>query len=162
MSIDGGRQFEGNISNSLVNTVPTNGLASLMAKQSIALWSQSSGRVHIHTTGKKYGIYFISAIFFLFCGVCRVYLYLVYIPTSRYYFLEVNSQSIAKWTANVQEQLFWSFFFIRRCLECLLSHCQIAAISVRVLIRDIMHNIIVYLPPRLVRSAGDYYRGDLA
>ena len=60
------------------------------------------------------------------------------------------------------KQLFWSFFFIRCWLEFLLSHCQIAAISVRVFIRDIMHNIIVYLPPRLVQSAGDWHRGDLA
>ena len=99
--------------------------------------------------------YFSLKRFFLFCGVCRVYLYLVHIPTRRYYFWGLNSQSIAKWTAKVQKQLFWSFFFIGRWLEFLLSHCQIAAISVRVFIRDLMHNIIVYLPPRLVRLAGD-------
>ena len=45
-------------------------------------------------------------------------------------------------------------FFIRRWLEFLLFDYQVAAISVRVFIRDIMHNIIVYLPHRLVRSAG--------
>ena len=32
---------------------------------------------------------------------------------------------------------------------------QIAAISIRVLYRDIVHNTIVYLTPILVRSAGD-------
>ena len=93
--------------------------------------------------------------FFVFCGVSRVYFYLIYIPTSRYYFWGVYSHSIAKLIAKVQKQLFWAFFFIRRCLVFWLSHWQIAAISVRVFIRDIMHNIIVYFPPRLVRSAGD-------
>ena len=47
------------------------------------------------------------------------------------------------------------FFSIRLWLEFLLSLCQIAAISIRVLYRDIVHNTIVYLPPILVRSAGD-------
>ena len=47
------------------------------------------------------------------------------------------------------------FFSIRRWLEFLLSLCQIAAISIRVLYRDIVHNTIVYFPPILVRSAGD-------
>ena len=32
---------------------------------------------------------------------------------------------------------------------------QTAAISTRVLYKDIVHNTIVYLPPILVRSAGD-------
>ena len=32
---------------------------------------------------------------------------------------------------------------------------QIAAISISVLYRDILHNTIVYLPTILVRSAGD-------
>ena len=32
---------------------------------------------------------------------------------------------------------------------------QIAAISIRVMYRDIVHNTIVYLQPILVRSAGD-------
>ena len=48
-----------------------------------------------------------------------------------------------------------AFFSIRLWLEFLLSLCQIAAISIRVLYRDIAHNTIVYLPPILVRSAGD-------
>ena len=47
------------------------------------------------------------------------------------------------------------FSSIRRWLEFLLSLCQIAAISIRVLYRDIVHNTIVYFPPTLVRSAGD-------
>ena len=42
-----------------------------------------------------------------------------------------------------------------RILEFLLPLCQIAAISIRVLYRDIVHNTIDYLPPILVRSAGD-------
>ena len=47
------------------------------------------------------------------------------------------------------------FFSIRLRLEFLLSVCHIAAISIRVLDKDIVHNTIVYLPPILVRSAGD-------
>ena len=47
------------------------------------------------------------------------------------------------------------FFSIRLWLEFLLSLCQIAAISIRVLYRDILHNNIVYLLPILVRSVGD-------
>ena len=46
-------------------------------------------------------------------------------------------------------------FSIRLWLKFLLSLCQIAAISIRVLYRDIDHNTIVYLLPNLVRSAGD-------
>ena len=49
-------------------------------------------------------IFFSFQRFFLFCGVCRVYLYLVYIPTSRYYFLGINSQPIAKWTTKVKKK----------------------------------------------------------
>ena len=47
------------------------------------------------------------------------------------------------------------FFSIRLWLEFLLFLCQIAAISIRLLYRDMVHNTIVYLPPILVRSAGD-------
>ena len=36
----------------------------------------------IYTTGKKYGIFFILAIACIFCGVCRVFLYLKYISTT--------------------------------------------------------------------------------
>ena len=57
---------------------------------------------------------------------------------------------------------YFSIFLIRLWLELLLSLCQIAAITIRVLHRDMVHNIIVYLPPILVRSAGDYRRGGLA
>ena len=109
---------------------------------------------YIHYRQKIWNNFHLSD-FLVFCGVCRVFLYLIYIPRSRYYFGEVNLHSIAEWTAKVQKQLFLSFFFSRHWLEFLLCHCQIAGISVRVLIRYIMHNIIVYLPPRLVRSAGD-------
>ena len=62
----------------------------------------------IHTLpAKNNESFFISGIF---CGVCRVYPYiLIYIPTSRYYFWGVNSTSIAKWTAKVQYNYFGSF-----------------------------------------------------
>ena len=51
----------------------------------------------------KYMEYFLFQRFFVFCGVCKVFIYLIYIPTNRYYFWGVNSHSIAKWTANVQK-----------------------------------------------------------
>ena len=47
------------------------------------------------------------------------------------------------------------FFSVRLWLELLLSLFQFAAISIRVLYRDIVHNTIVYLPSILVRSARD-------
>ena len=47
------------------------------------------------------------------------------------------------------------FFSIRLWLEFLLSLCEIAAMSSRVLYRDIVHNAIVHLPPILVQSTGD-------
>ena len=47
------------------------------------------------------------------------------------------------------------FSSIRLWLEFLLSLCQIAAISIRVLYRDIVYNTIVCLPPISLRSAGD-------
>ena len=47
------------------------------------------------------------------------------------------------------------FFPIRLWLEFLLFLCQIAAISIRVLNSDIVHNIIVFLPPISVRSVAD-------
>ena len=47
------------------------------------------------------------------------------------------------------------FFSLRLWLEFLLSLCQIAAISIRVLYKDIVHSTIVYLLSILVRYAGD-------
>ena len=47
------------------------------------------------------------------------------------------------------------YFSIRLWLKFLLSLCQFAAISIRVLYWDIVHNTIVYLLPILVQSAGD-------
>ena len=79
---------------------------------------------NIHYRQKIWNIFHFSD-FVVFCEVCWVYLYLIDIPTNRYNFWGVNSHSLTKWTAKVQKQLFWSFFFIRRWLEFLLSHCQI-------------------------------------
>ena len=43
-----------------------------------------------------------------------------------------------------------------------MSLCPIAAISIRVLYRDMVQNTIVYLTPVLVQSAGDTRHGGLA
>ena len=97
-----------------------------------------------------------------FCGVCMVFLYLKYIPTSRYYFwgslFALNSKMKSK-GSKTSMSLFFSF---RLWLEFLLSLGQIAAISIRLLYRDIVNNTSFYLPPNLVRSAGDKHRGGLA
>ena len=54
---------------------------------------------YTYTTGKKCGIFFNSSIFHIFV-VCRVFLFLKHIPTSRYYFwgswLALNSKMKSK------------------------------------------------------------------
>ena len=54
------------------------------------------------------------------------------------------------------------FFSIRLWSELLLSLCQIAAIFIRVLYMNMMHNTIVYLPPIVMRPEGDSRRRGLA
>ena len=44
------------------------------------------GKLILHTLLAKNVEYFWFQRFFIFCVVCRLYLYLFYIPTSRYYF----------------------------------------------------------------------------
>ena len=99
----------------------------------------------LYTTGKKYGIFFISAIF-SFSWDMQVFLYMKYIPSSRCYFgvsfLALNSKIITQ----VQKQLLWYFFSIIHWLEGMLFHCEAASIYVCVLIRCVVHNIIA--PPR--------------
>ena len=56
---------------------------------------------------------------------------------------------------NGSKKIISVFFSIRLWFEFLLSLCHIAAISIRVLYRDIVRNTIVYLLLILVRSAGD-------
>ena len=91
-----------------------------------------------------------------------MFLYLKYTPTNRYYFwgsyLALNSKIKRKGSKTIISV----FFSIRLWSEFLLSLCQIAAISIRVLYRDCVHNTIVFLPPILVRSTGDWRRGGLA
>ena len=70
-------------------------------------------------------------------------------------FRGVKYHLTAKWSAKVRKQLFVFFFSIRLWLESLLSLCQIAAISICVLYRNMVHNTILYLQLILVRSAGD-------
>ena len=85
--------------------------------------------------------YFSFRPFFYFVG-CVGYFLIDLHSCKQMLLLGSYWHSISKWTTKVQKQLFWSFFYIRRWLEFLLCHCHIAAISVRVFIRDIMHNII--------------------
>ena len=57
---------------------------------------------------------------------------------------------------NMEYLLFQGFFtFLWNFIEFLLSLCQFAVISVRVLYKDIVHNTIIYLPPILVWPTGD-------
>ena len=88
---------------------------------------------NIHTLpAKKWNIFYFSD-YLHFCGVCRVFLYLKYIPTSRYYFggsyLALNSKMKHKGSKTIISV----FFSIRLWLEFLLSLCQFAGISIRVL-----------------------------
>ena len=84
-----------------------------------------------------------------------VFLYLKYFPTSKYYFwgsyLAFNSKIKRKGSKTIISVL----FSIRLWLEFFLSLYPIAAISIRVLYKDIVHNTIIYLPSILVRSEGD-------
>ena len=50
---------------------------------------------------------------------------------------------------------YFGIFSIRPWLESVLFLCQIVATSIRVLYRDVVNITSVYLPPNLVRSAGD-------
>ena len=97
--------------------------------------------------------YFLFHRFFAFFN--KEFLYLKYIHMSRYYFwgsyLALNSKTKCKGSKTIISVI----FSIRIWLEFLFSLCQFAAISIRVLYRDIVRNAIVYLPPILVRSAGD-------
>ena len=58
---------------------------------------------HLYTLPAKIWNIFSFQRFFVFCGVCKVFIYLIYIPISIYYFLGVNSHSIVKWTAKVKK-----------------------------------------------------------
>ena len=105
----------------------------------------------LHYRQKIWNIFYFSD-FLHFCGVCMAFLYLKYIPTSRYYFwgslFALNSKMKSKGSKTIMSL----FFSIRLWLEFLLSLGQIAAISIRLLYRDIVNNTSFYLPPNLVRS----------
>ena len=81
---------------------------------------------------------------------------------SRYYFLGSSFALNSKMKSIGSKTIISVFFSLRLWLEFLLSLGHIAAISIRLLYRDIVHNTIVYLLPILVRSAGDERRGGLA
>ena len=108
----------------------------------------------LHYRQKIWNIFYFSD-FLHFCGVCRAFLYLRYISTSKYYFWGSWFALNSKMKHDGSKIIISVFFSIRSWLEFLLSLCQIAAISIRVLYRDIVHNTIVYLLLILVRSAGD-------
>ena len=62
----------------------------------------------IHYRQKIWNIFYFSD-FLHFCGMCRVFLYLKYIPPNRYYFWGANKHLAAKGSAKVQKQLFRYF-----------------------------------------------------
>ena len=108
----------------------------------------------IYTTGKKYGIFFISATFCIFvCGAGYFYTWNTFKRADITFgsLLALNNKMKRKGSKTIISV----FFSIRLWLEFFLSLCQFAAISIRVLYWDIVHNTIVYLPPILVRSAED-------
>ena len=92
--------------------------------------------LHIYTTGKKYGIFFISAIYFNFCGVCRCFcIWNTFLRASRYYFwvrfFRTRQQNKAHKFKNIYVG---TFFCSRHWLQGMLFHCKAASIYVRVLI----------------------------
>ena len=99
--------------------------------------------IYIHYRQKIWNIFYFIDDFLQFCGMCMVFQNFKYIPTSRYYFggnlLALNSKINRKGSKTIISV----FFSIRLWLEFLLSLYQIAAISVRVLYRDIVHNAMV-------------------
>ena len=103
--------------------------------------------IYIYTTGKKYGIILYLNDFLHFCGVCMVFLYLKYIPTSQYYFWGSQFALNRKMKRKGSKTIMSLFFSIRLWLEFLLSLGPITAISIRLLYRDIVHNTIVHLTP---------------
>ena len=108
----------------------------------------------IHYRQKIWNIFYVSD-FLHFCAVYRAFLYSRYISTSKYYFWGSWFALNSKMKRDGSKTIVSVYFSIRLWLEFLLSLRQIAAISIRVLYRDIVHNTIVYLLPFLVRSAGD-------
>ena len=110
--------------------------------------------IYIHYRQKIWNIFYFTD-FLHFCGVCRLFLYLKYISTRKYYFGGSQFALNSNMKRNGSKTIISVFFSIRLWLKFLLSLCQIAAISIRVLHRYIEHNTIVYLLLILVRSAGD-------
>ena len=95
--------------------------------------------------------YFYSSDFLHLCGVRRVFLYLKYIPTSRYYFWGSKLALNNKMKRKGSKTTISVYFSIRVWLKFLFPLCQFAAISIRMLYWDIVHYTIVYLPPISVR-----------
>ena len=120
----------------------------------IHLWRERNSYVQ-YTLPAKTKEYFPFQRFFAFLWCMKgVSFFLKYIPTSRYYVLGRLFPVNSKINSKVRKLWYWSFFCIRLCLELLASHCEISAISDRVLYRNIVHHTIVYLLPNLVWSAG--------
>ena len=80
-----------------------------------------------YTTGKKYGIFFISAILCIFVEFSFLWCFGTWNTFLRadITFGGVNFRLAAKWSAKVQKQLFRYFFSIRLWLEFLLSLCRL-------------------------------------
>ena len=99
----------------------------------------------VHHQQKLWNIFHFSD-FLHHCGAWRVFLWHTFLRAN-ITFWGANSQLTAKWKAKFQNCDFGLFFCIRLCLEFLSSHCQMSAISDRVLYKDIVNNTIVYLLP---------------
>ena len=66
--------------------------------------SKMAAKIYVnHTLPAKNMEYFSFQRIFVFWGVCKVFIGVIYIPTNKYYFWGLNSHSIAKWTAKVQK-----------------------------------------------------------
>ena len=108
---------------------------------------------YIHYRQKIWNIFCFSD-FLHICGVCRVFLSLKYIHTSRYYFLGSELAFNSKMKRKGSKPNISALCSIRLWLEFFLSLYQIAAISIRALYRNLVHNTIVFLPPILCGQQG--------
>ena len=117
-------------------------------------------RIFIHYRQKIWNYFLFSDFFYFVVWVGYFFIWFTFLQADIPFGELIHTQWQIE-TQKLKNNYFGPFFFIGRWSEFLLSHCQIAAISIRVFISDIMHNIVVYLPTRLVRSTEDKQSGDL-
>ena len=108
---------------------------------------------YIHYRQKIWNIFHISEVLYFVGCVRYLFIWLTFLQ-SDITFGELIHTQLENEPRRFKNNYFGPFSLLES-LEFLLSNCHIIVISVRMIIRDIMRDIIVNLPPRLVRSTGD-------